>query len=153
MAAIKKQPLLKPLSRAHHQGLLLSWKIRSGFKKEVSIERIKKYCDFYFEQELIHHFKIEELHIFPLLSADDELVKKALTDHRKLKRCFLKKEADMKSLVAIEEELEKHIRFEKRILFNKILAVASEKELLNLEKIYNSMIPYDLENWEDKFWE
>lgn len=39
---IKRHPSLQPLSREHHYGLLLSWKIREGFKREVPPERIKK---------------------------------------------------------------------------------------------------------------
>jgi len=38
----------------------------------------------------------------------------------------MKKQPDMKTIVTIEEEIEKHIRFEERILFNKIQKEASE---------------------------
>lgn len=153
MKPIKRHKGLQPLSREHHRGLLLSWKIRSGLKKEVSIERIKSYCDFFFKEELIHHFNTEELHIFTLLESDDELVKKALADHRKLKRLFMQKQADMKTIVAIEEELEKHIRFEERVLFNKIQEEASEKQLSRIQELHNANIGCDIDKWEDKFWE
>jgi iron-sulfur cluster repair protein YtfE (RIC family) len=153
MKPIKRHQALKPLSREHHEGLLLSWKIRTGLKKEISIERIKSYCDFFFKEDLIHHFNMEELHVFPILEADDELVKRALADHRKLKRLFMKKQPDMKSIVAIEEELEAHIRFEERVLFNKIQEVASERELLKIEKLHNKNSGGNIESWEDKFWE
>lgn len=153
MKPIKRHKGLQPLSREHHQGLLLSWKIRTGIKKEVSISRIQRYCDFFFKEELIHHFNTEELHIFTLLEPDDELIKQALTDHRKLKRLFMQKQPDMKTIVAIEEELEKHIRFEERILFNKIQKEASEKQLLRIQDIHNSVTNSNIENWSDKFWE
>ncbi len=39
---IKRSVALKPLSREHHHGLLLSWKIREGFNRNVEIERIKR---------------------------------------------------------------------------------------------------------------
>ena len=32
---IKRSEYLKPLSRDHHQGLLLCWKIRTGLKKGI----------------------------------------------------------------------------------------------------------------------
>lgn len=153
MKTVKRHQSLKPLSREHHEGLLLSWKIRAGLKKEVSIERIKIYCDFFFKEDLIHHFNIEELYVFPILGSDDELVKRALAEHRKLKRLFMKKQPEMKSIVAIEEELEKHIRFEERVLFNKVQEVASERELLHIEKLHDSIKNVNVKNWTDKFWE
>lgn len=153
MNPIKRHKALKPLSRVHHQGLLLSWKIRTGLKKGISIERIKNYCDFFFKEELIHHFNIEELRIFTLLESDDELIKKALVDHRKLKRLFLQKLPEMKTIVSIEKELEKHIRFEERILFNKIQEEASKKQLQRIQELHNLSTNYDIDSWNDKFWE
>lgn len=150
---IKRHKALKPLSRDHHHGLLLSWKIRTGIKKEVEIERIKKYCDFFFEEELIPHFNIEEQYIFTLLDANDKLVKRALSEHRKLKRLFTKEQFDVKNIVAIEELLEKHIRFEERVLFNKIQEQATEKELEVVEKLHQPNNNDNLEKWLDKFWE
>lgn len=132
MKPIKRHETLKPLSREHHHGLLLSWKIRAGIKKGVSLDRIKNYCDFFFKEELI---------------------KRALADHRKLKRLFMQKQPDMKTIVAIEEELEKHIRFEERILFNKIQEEASEKQLLKILELHNSGVSCNIDNWDDKFWE
>lgn len=152
MPPIKRHKGLQALSREHHQGLLLSWKIRAGLKKGVSIDRIKNYCDFFFKEELLNHFNIEEQHIFTLLDSNNELVKKALAEHRRLKRLFLKKTSDMKTIIAIEEELEQHIRFEERILFNKIQEQASEKQLIKIEKLHNN-INSKIESWKDKFWE
>jgi len=153
MNPIKRHKGLQPLSHEHHQGLLLSWKIRAGLKKEVSLDRIKRYCDFFFKEELIHHFNIEETHIFTLLKPNDELVKRALADHRKLKRLFLKNQSDMKIIIAIEEELEKHIRFEERILFNKVQEEASERQLLKIQELHNAPTVSNIEKWSDNFWE
>lgn len=153
MKPIKRHKGSQPLSRERHQGLLLSWKIRTGIKKEISIERIKKYCDFFFKEELIHHFNIEELHIFTLLDSDDKLIKRALAEHRKLTRLFMQKKPDMKTLIAIEEKPEKHIRFEERVLFNKIQEEASAKQLLKIQKLHNTDVGCNIDTWNDKFWE
>ena len=32
----KRHKALQPLSREHHHGLLLSWKIRTGFSKDIA---------------------------------------------------------------------------------------------------------------------
>lgn len=149
----KRHPGLQPLSRDHHHGLLLSWKIRAGLKKEVSIQRIKKYCDFLYHEALIDHFNIEEIHVFPLLDPEDKLIKRALAEHRKLKRLFTQKQFDMRTIVAIEETLEKHIRFEERVLFNKIQELDCGQQLLELESLHPSTLVSIVETWEDKFWE
>ena len=147
---LKRHKALQPLSREHHHGLLLSWKIRSGFSKNIELERIKTYADWFFEHQLIPHFDLEEEHIFPLLEADNELVKRALADHRRLKRLFAETKDVEKSLHKIEEELEQHIRFEERILFPEIQKNATEEQLALIEDIHDEERFED--NVEDEFW-
>jgi len=148
---IKRSKTLYPLSHEHHQGLLLCWKIRSGYKKSIQIERIKAYTDWFYKNNLLPHFNLEENFIFPLLGNDNDLVKKAITDHRRLKRLFEDTSDINKSLSLIEEELEKHIRFEERILFNEIEKTASNNELEMIMKIHS--IDSSREEWDDLFWE
>ncbi|MBO3098818.1 hemerythrin domain-containing protein [Gelidibacter pelagius] len=147
---LKRHKALQPFSREHHHGLLLSWKIRSGFSKNIEIERIKTYADWFFENELIPHFELEEAHIFPLLKADNELVKRALAEHRRLKRLFNDEKDIEKSLHKIEEELEQHIRFEERILFPEIQKNATEAQLALIEDIHHDERFVD--NVSDEFW-
>jgi len=147
---IKRNKLLQPISREHHQSLLLCWKIRTGFSKGVEAVRIKKYTDWFFENHIQPHFDVEEKYIFPILGNEHELVKKALSDHRRLKRLFENEEEIEKSLSLIEEELESHIRFEERVLFNEIQEIATEEQLkLISEKHTEEKFQ---ENTEDEFW-
>lgn len=146
----KRHKALQPLSREHHHGLLLSWKIRTGFSKNVAPERMRTYANWFFINHLIPHFKIEEAHIFTILEEDNKLVKKALAEHRRLKRLFAETDNDSKTLSKIEEELEKHIRFEERVLFPEIQKVATETQMLEIEKIHQ---PESFEdNLKDEFW-
>ncbi|MCL8007705.1 hemerythrin domain-containing protein [Gelidibacter japonicus] len=147
---LKRHKALQPLSREHHHGLLLSWKIRTGFSKNIEIERIKTYADWFFNNELIPHFELEEAHIFPLLKADNELVKRALAEHRRLKRLFNDEKDVERSLHKIEEELEQHIRFEERILFPEIQKTATEAQLALIEEIHHEEGFVD--NVSDEFW-
>ncbi|WP_034059204.1 hemerythrin domain-containing protein [Lacinutrix jangbogonensis] len=146
----KRHKALQPLSREHHHGLLLSWKIRSGFNKNITPERMRIYVDWFFETHLIPHFEMEEAHVFTILEKDNALVKKALKDHRRLKRLFTETEDDAKTLIKIEEALEKHIRFEERVLFPEIQKVASETQMLEIEKIHQSESFVD--KIDDEFW-
>ena len=54
---LKRHKALQPLSRDHHHGLLLSWKIRSGFKKNIDVERIKVYADWFYIREFPVSYK------------------------------------------------------------------------------------------------
>ncbi|MGI8892768.1 MAG: hemerythrin domain-containing protein [Bacteroidia bacterium] len=147
---IKRAKELQPLSRDHHQGLLLCWKIRTGIKKGVDINRMKNYIDWFYENHLVPHFEVEEKYIFPVLGNENENIKKALAEHRRLKRLFEKKDDIKRTLNLIEEELESHIRFEERVLFNEIQAAATEDELHNITKHHDSAIY--CEDWKDEFW-
>ncbi len=147
---IKRNESLKAISREHHHGLLLCWKIRTGIKKQVEPERIKKYTDWFYTSQLLPHFELEEVHIFTLLGNDHELIKKALSEHRRLKRLFESETEIIKNLTLIEEELESHIRFEERIVFNEIQLIATEAQLLQIKKIHTEEKFVD--NLTDPFW-
>lgn len=148
---IKRSKSLKPLSRDHHHGLLLCWKIRFGIKNNIQEDRIKKYADWFYENHLIPHFDLEEQHIFPILGVDNELTKKAISEHRRLKRLFESNTEIEKNLSLIEEELERHIRFEERILFNEIQRTATTQQLETIELILKEDSFVD--NLIDPFWE
>ena len=150
---IKRDEFLKPLSRDHHHGLLLCWKIRTGFRKQVAISRIKSYSDWFYKNHLVQHFELEEKYVFPILGNDHELVKKALSEHRKLRRLFEDSDDASKNLGKIEENLESHIRFEERILFNEIQNTATPKELEEMEaKHSGTSESCAVDEWEDEFW-
>ncbi len=111
---------------------------------------MKKYNDWFFENHLLPHFEIEEKYLFPVLDEGNELIQKALAEHRRLKRLFKDKEDLVKSLGSIEKELELHIRFEERELFNEIQKNATEEELAVIfEKHRDEKFQ---ENTEDEFW-
>ncbi|QIH40140.1 hemerythrin domain-containing protein [Flavobacterium sp. Sr18] len=147
---LKRAPELQPLSHDHHHGLQLCWKIRTGFSKQIEPNRIKKYTDWFFKTHLKPHFELEEKHVFPILGAENELVKKALAEHRRLKRLF-KQTTDLeKSLGLIEEELDAHIRFEERILFVEIQKIATQDQLAKIKEIHTE--ESFTEKDDDPFW-
>ena len=147
---LKRVLELQPLSHDHHHGLQLCWKIRTGFSKQVEVERIKNYADWFFTNHLVPHFELEEKYIFTILDQKNEFVKQVLTDHRRLKRLFSETTNLEKSLGLIEEELEKHIRFEERILFPEVQKEATPEQLAEIGKIHNHEL--FIENNEDTFW-
>ena len=139
---------LQHLSHEHHHGLSFCRNIRKGFKVCVEIERIKRYSDWFYINNLIPHFYVEEKFIFPILGSKNEHIIRALTEHRKLKKYFEDSFYPYKSLNKIKQLLENHIRFEERLLFNEIQAVANDNQLREIEGIHKT----ENNQWNDKFW-
>lgn len=147
---IKRDKVIQPFSRDHHHSLLLCWKIKTGIAKGISFERIKAYCDWFFVTHIHPHFAIEEEHLFPVLGNDHKLVKKALAEHRRLTRLFEDNSQLEKSISLIEEELASHVRFEERVLFNKIQEEASPEQLAHIAEVHKD--EEFKENTQDQFW-
>jgi hypothetical protein len=151
MSPIKRSKELQPFSHDHHDALLLCWKIRNGLSKGVERERIKSYSEWFYRNHLVKHFEEEEKYLFPVLGNQNELVGQALREHKRLHELFGQKDADDELLTSIANELEAHIRFEERILFNEIQKAASEKDLQLLQE--NVSHTTACENWNDHFWD
>lgn len=154
---LKRHPALVPLSRDHHFGLLLCWKIRMGLKTGIEPERIASYTLYFHNDHLLPHFKAEEECVFVLVDEKNEKRKKAESQHRRLGRLAQKLVDEPEKLKItlgqIEEELDLHIRFEERDFFPYIQEQQDEEGLellrIKLEEIHEE-VP---EVWEDKFWE
>ena len=149
-APLKRDPALRHLSHDHHHGLLLCWKIRQGFKLGIEPARMKNYCEWFWTSYLNPHFEEEEKVIFPILPEDNLLIKQALTEHKRLRKLFSSWENPEKTLGQIEEELEKHIRFEERILFPEIQEKATVEQLEAIAA--HGKREKFVENGQDPFW-
>lgn len=147
----KRHTALQPLSREHHQALLLCWKLRQGFSLAVDPDRMLKYAGWFWKSYLAPHFHTEETKLFPILGNDHPGVQKALKQHKELYALFHSTAPDTAyTLRQIAFELEQHIRFEERDLFNDIQAAAGPDQL---ELIATSHKEEKFEeNIEDMFW-
>ena len=118
---IKRDPRLIWLSRDHHDGLLIGWKIRQGIAYKVPTARIVDYVLNAFAAELEPHFAEEEDLIFSRLDKSDELRSRAEGDHTAIRSMMGKLNSSGVDTVAVLHEfaamLQAHIRFEERILF------------------------------------
>ena len=114
---MKRNINLVPLSREHHLGLLCSWKIREGIKKQVSYNRIKKYIDYFWENNLSAHFEIEDK-VLPKIESNC-LQKKMEKEHVELRKLInhIHHYQDINLLSEFAKVLNDHIRFEERVVF------------------------------------
>lgn len=147
---LKRHPALHHLSHDHHHGLLLCWKIRQGFKLGVGPSRIRAYCEWFWTHYLKNHFEEEETQIFSILPADQPQIKQALSEHKRLKKHFSDWGNPEKNLGQIEEKLERHIRFEERVLFPLIQEKASTEQLKDISE--QGLGKKFVENDTDPFW-
>ena len=149
---IKRSEALKELSKDHHFNLLLIWKIKQGLKLHVELLRIKNFITHFFNEQIMHHFSVEEKYLFCLLPEQDELRKRAEDEHAAIKKISAEISAENISENTIAEFanlLESHIRFEERTLFPFI-----EKNISN-EKLERASVYFTTEHddyWQDTFW-
>lgn len=147
---MKRHEALVQLSRDHHFGLLLCWKIKEGLKRDVEPQRIAKYVKFFYESHLKDHFAEEEQHIFPVLGNENPMVAEALSQHREIEKMANQDLATGEELTSFKDLLEKHIRFEERQLFQEIQEKATEEQLENLLIIdFHDLKEPD---YDDEFW-
>jgi iron-sulfur cluster repair protein YtfE (RIC family) len=155
MPPVKRLPELQGISREHHDGLLLCWKIRAGTAKGVAPARIRRYCRRFLRERLKPHYTIEEAVLFPVLGMGHPGVRKAMAEHRRLQRLINGRTDATLAISMIEEELEAHIRFEERQLFNIIQEAATPEQLEEIDKAHGSLFhpPATGGRPEDVFWE
>ena len=153
---LKRHPALIPLSQDHHFGLLLSWKIRQGFNRNVDRQRILEYVVYFVNEHLEKHFQNEEHYLFSYLAKNDLLRKEAEGQHEYLRELFAKmvaapevEETDLKDFA---DSLESHIRFEERKLFPYIQVELTDDDLREFEERMEMIHEKVQEQWEDEFW-
>lgn len=150
---MKRHKSIIPLSKDHHFGLLCCWKIRQGIGKNIPADRIKTYVLYFWEAHLVKHFDEEEQLLFNKIQ--DTLNLQAIAEHRQLRSLAdeIANSASIKNLNAFADLLEKHIRFEERVLFPYLETIFPEEELQligqQLEKLHSTTATDD---FADEFW-
>jgi hypothetical protein len=150
---IKRSPELAPLSREHHEGLLLVWKIRQGLRMSLPALRIGSYVDWFWQHYLQPHFRMEEESLLPLLPPGDPQALQLEEEHQELE-ALLHINASIPDAALLEELAEKlnaHIRFEERQLFPRIEQLATPGQLSDIHHLLTKQ-PSVQKTWDDPFW-
>ena len=135
----------------HHKTLFFCWNIRAGIDKGVEMQRMVDYVNWYGKNILFKKFEIEENHLFFFFYEEHYLVKRALKEHRRLKRLFkIDVKNPMKSLIYIEEELDLHIRFEEKQMFPEFEKNSTQPKLKVIKEHFNLLLTNS--DWKDQFW-
>lgn len=147
---IRRHPALQPLSREHHDALMLYFKIRQGLKKGVDRARIADYMRWFFQEYLEPHFMVEEQRLFPLLGNDHPEIIRALSEHKDIRRMFTGSLNREEELLSAGKALEAHVRFEERLLFNQIQDTVPEEHLY--AALHRDTDAPFCPLWKDEFW-
>lgn len=147
---MKRHEALLQLSRDHHFGLLLCWKLKEGLKKQVSPERMEKYIRLFFDHNLAPHFAEEEETIFKVLGTAHPLIAEAESQHREMDSMVENGFKTAEEIEAFKALLEKHIRAEERQIFPEIEKSASEEQLQHLLEHANPQLKEP--EYDDVFW-
>ena len=132
---MKRHEALVQLSRDHHFGLLLCWKLKEGLKREISPERMSRYIQLFYQENLKPHFAEEEETLFPLLGGENALIKEAISQHRTFEKMIAEGFESPGKIEDFRSLLELHIRTEERQIFPEIEEKADAEALNNLLKL------------------
>ena len=132
---MKRHPSLQPLSDDHHRALVLARRLRreSTGMDAGALARLAREVRQEFGAEIEPHFRVEERRLLPALEGRGEsrLAAQTLEDHARLRALVhgVWSEDTARELGAL---LEKHVRFEERVLFPEAEARLSEVELASV---------------------
>ena len=142
---LKRHPKLIPLSRQHHQGLILAQLLKNDVPDYKGLPTTPsgklEYTQALFEQTLFPHFKKEEEILIPMIkgysSTLDSLSQQILSEHQTIKTLFddlsQQDESELPdALDTLGRQIEAHIRFEERQFFPKIQQEVPEEILEKL---------------------
>jgi hemerythrin-like domain-containing protein len=147
---IKRSEQLSPLSREHHEALLLVWKIRQGLRNRTAPEEIGAYVHWFWNNHLQLHFSQEEHLLLPHLPESDEMAKQLIAEHHEVRE-LIAGQLNTAFLALLAGKMNDHIRFEERKLFPHIEKKLSLDQLNSIHKQLDQQ-PHCPEKWENEFW-
>jgi hemerythrin-like domain-containing protein len=153
---IKRSQHMVELSKDHHAGLLFSWKVKEGLKRDIDLSRIKKHVDYFCKHYLKVHFQEEETLLFNRIK-EDTLSQQGKNEHQMLQnrinRLNHNKNAVKDEYFELAELLIKHIRFEERILLPHLEQILPLSALKSVEAYLTKKHPVPFkDNYADEFW-
>jgi len=127
---LKRHPELIPLSREHHEGLILAQLLKSDVPdyKGLPQDTAGKvaYAQTTYEQQLRAHLEREETWLVPLSLEQaaplPDMARRVLEEHRQIRQGIqaLSEQSSPPELDALGRLIEQHIRFEEREWFGKL---------------------------------
>ena len=156
---MKRDKSLHPLSWQHHDTLMACLMIKKGVNKQTSLPVLQAFTKHLWENELNHHFNVEENKLIPWLrqkNFPEYLIKSLINDHNLLRTLHLRLQnggASHKLFLAFSELLEQHVRFEERLIFEKVQDTMPLQELESISNQFATAHSSSCKTYPVKFWE
>ena len=156
---MKRDENLQPLSRQHHNGLLMTLLLSKGVKKNANVDTMADFVLDSWEKELNQHFKLEEEILLPALKEktfDRALTDRLLSEHLEIRSLVTRiKKADftVDDISDFSRLLEQHIRFEERVYFPEAEKQLTPEELKRIGSLLKDTEDSNCINYPIKFWE
>ena len=156
---MKRDKNLQPLSRQHHNGLLMVLLLSKGEKRQADLQIMAEFILEMWNKDLKEHFIAEETILIPALknkSFNEIYTQRLLSDHAQIRLVVDKIEQGHFSNIYLNEfivTLEKHIRFEERIYFPEVEKILSSDELEEIGLRLLETTSINCMDYPVKFWE
>jgi hemerythrin-like domain-containing protein len=150
---IARSEQLSPLSREHHDGLLLVWKLRQGLANATPVDTLRDFCSWYWKQHIKSHFNQEEKILFPLLPAGEGMAIQLKKEHDDIRDLLIAIDHEpCKTLFGLLASfLEHHIRFEERVAYPQLERTLTPKQLNSVFQQLKAR-PFRSPGWKEEFW-
>lgn len=157
---MKRSKALETLSWEHHDGLVVSLRVKKGLEKGTDPVTLQNYALHIAEPGLVNHFRQEEEALFPHLAkiaGGEELVERTLKEHAEMVETVTKMKNPGDRLVQIlktfSEMLNDHIRFEERELFPFIEDHFPEVRMQEIDAYLHKNYRALGKDWGPEFWQ
>jgi len=156
---MKRDRNLQPLSRQHHNGLLMALLLSKGEKKHADLKIMGDFILDGWKKELKDHFLMEEKILMPALQDkvfNHELSNRVLSEHDQIRMIISRIEQGLfttTDLHQFHQTLEQHIRFEERIYFPEAEKILSMEELQRIGLLLYQGETGNCTDYPVKFWE
>ena len=154
---MKRDSALQPLSHQHHNALTGCLLIKKGVQKKADKKILKDFVQRLYKDDLLQHLDAEEKFVFPMLDRIDAHYRSiAQADHERIRVLGERvnvHEDGYALYSAIANLVEQHIRFEERVIFNKMQENLSDAELQQLSGSLQGLQVRKCSDYPVKFWE
>jgi hemerythrin-like domain-containing protein len=154
---MKRHDNLQPLSRQHHNLLLGCLLLKKGVQKKADLLVMQDFIKQFWKTDLSRHVALEEKNLFPFLMRYPNLRSYAAilhNEHQLMERIYERNsngQISYRNVELLAETLEHHIRFEERVVFERIQQqLPDEIDKILLEEDISAT---DCSLYPVKFWE
>jgi hemerythrin-like domain-containing protein len=143
---LKRHPALIPISREHHQLLLLAQLLKKDAPPykgmPVDLEGKVKYAQAAWEGLIKPHIELEERVLFVTISGKtssfSDLLNELRNEHELMTSMFKGLTPEIKQLDKLGQLIEQHVRKEERVLFQRVQELLTEEELDQLKTLLSA---------------